>query len=152
MAFPLIPVLGIGASLLGSLFGKKNSGQSGGSFWEGQPTQYTNGLSAEDQKYRTMMNEYYTNQMQQPWQVAQPNSGAEDAMKMLYATFGLGDFSSPKMGSSGGTGASGGLAPQSPVMGGTISKGSIGGPRVYGGNQYKGKRSPELMSGDDYFV
>jgi len=92
------------------------------------------------------MNDYYMNQMKQPWQVAQPNSGAEDAMKMLYATFGLGDFNSPAMGSAGGTGMTGAVNPQSSVMGGTISKGSIGGPRVYGGNQYKGKRSPDLMS------
>jgi hypothetical protein len=142
----VLPLIGAGVSLLSSLFGGKNKSSEGGSFFSGAPTQYTTGLSPEDQKFRTMMNEYYTNQMKQPWQVAQPNSGAEDAMKMLYATFGLGDFNAPKMGSAGGSGMAGGLTPQATISSGTISRGSIGGPRIYGGNQYRGKRSPDLMS------
>jgi hypothetical protein len=150
----VIPAIGAVTSLLGGLFGGKNksSGDSGGSFFQGQPTQYTGGLSPEDQKYRTFMNDYYMNQMKQPWQVAQPNSGAEDAMKMLYATFGLGDFNSPAMGSAGGSGMTGGLTPQAPVSSGTISRGSIGGPRTIGGNVYVGKRSPMRMGGDEYAV
>lgn len=69
--------IGAGLGFLGSLlFGSKN-----------KPTQYTSGLSSQDQQFRTMLGQYLQQQMQKPWLTAQPSMTTPNMLNMLYGTY-----------------------------------------------------------------
>ncbi len=103
MAFPLIPVLGIGASLLGSLFGGNKQSGGGGSFSSGAPTQYTGGMSPQDTAFRQMLMQYIQQQMQAPRKFVQTNSATPDALNLIYKQFFNKSFKAPGYGTTGGS-------------------------------------------------
>lgn len=92
MAFPIIPAIGIGASLLGALFGGKKS--------QNEPTQYTSGMSPQDDAFKRMLQQYLQQKLQQPYQYAKRSSATPDALKMLYKNYFGKTFTPPTPGTS----------------------------------------------------
>ncbi len=96
----VIPGLGTG---IGALIGGLGGLLFGGKKSQGQPTQYTTGMSPQDTAFRQMLMQYIQQQMQAPRKFVQTNSATPDALNLIYRKFFNKGFTAPGYGTTGGS-------------------------------------------------